>query len=92
MNFTVPVEYTWPLAMAPGGVTLAAQNPLLVVGLGASAGGLEALEQFFRPMPTDTGMAFDGFRRSLDGIWLLRLMCTRCTTAIPQVVVVLEPF
>src|SRR6266545_4083372 len=30
----------------------------LVVGLGASAGGLEALEAFFRPLPEDTGMAF----------------------------------
>lgn len=29
-----------------------------VVGVGASAGGLEALEAFFREMPTDTGAAF----------------------------------
>ncbi|HEY8097625.1 MAG TPA: chemotaxis protein CheB [Methylobacter sp.] len=29
-----------------------------VVGLGASAGGLEAFEQFFRHVPADTGMAF----------------------------------
>lgn len=29
-----------------------------VVGLGASAGGLEAFEQFFRRMPADSGMAF----------------------------------
>lgn len=29
-----------------------------VVGVGASAGGLEALESFFSPMPADTGMAF----------------------------------
>lgn len=29
-----------------------------VVGIGASAGGLEALEQFFRYMPADTGLAF----------------------------------
>ncbi len=29
-----------------------------VVGLGASAGGLEALEQFFENMPVGTGMAF----------------------------------
>lgn len=29
-----------------------------VVGIGASAGGLEALEQFFTNMPRDTGMAF----------------------------------
>jgi two-component system CheB/CheR fusion protein len=29
-----------------------------IVGIGASAGGLEALEQFFMNMPIDTGMAF----------------------------------
>jgi two-component system, chemotaxis family, CheB/CheR fusion protein len=29
-----------------------------VVGIGASAGGLEALEQLFKAMPTNTGMAF----------------------------------
>ncbi len=29
-----------------------------VVGIGASAGGLEALEQFFNAIPHDTGMAF----------------------------------
>ena len=29
-----------------------------IVGIGASAGGLEALEQFFGNMPVDTGMAF----------------------------------
>ncbi|MBN1767032.1 MAG: PAS domain-containing protein [Prolixibacteraceae bacterium] len=29
-----------------------------IVGIGASAGGLEALEQFFGNMPTDNGMAF----------------------------------
>ncbi|MBO2946200.1 PAS domain-containing protein [Paenibacillus sp. F411] len=32
--------------------------PAYVVGLGASAGGLEALEVFFDHMPPDTGMAF----------------------------------
>lgn len=30
----------------------------LVVGIGASAGGLEALEVFFKAMPDDSGMAF----------------------------------
>jgi len=30
----------------------------LVVGMGASAGGLEAFEQFFTHMPPDSGMAF----------------------------------
>ncbi|MDX1944069.1 MAG: chemotaxis protein CheB, partial [Pirellulaceae bacterium] len=33
------------------------QSPY-VVGIGASAGGLEALERLFRKMPVDTGMAF----------------------------------
>ncbi len=32
--------------------------PRFVVGLGASAGGLEALEQFFDVMPRDSGIAF----------------------------------
>ena len=31
---------------------------LFVVGVGASAGGLESLEQMFEAMPHDTGMAF----------------------------------
>jgi len=35
-----------------------AQRPFLIVGVGASAGGVDALERLFRPMPTDTGMAF----------------------------------
>jgi two-component system CheB/CheR fusion protein len=29
-----------------------------IIGVGASAGGLEAFEQFFRYMPSDSGMAF----------------------------------
>jgi chemotaxis response regulator CheB len=32
--------------------------PLLVVGIGASAGGLEALERLFAAMPAETGLAF----------------------------------
>jgi two-component system CheB/CheR fusion protein len=37
-----------------------AQNdkPFYIVGIGASAGGLNALEQFFDNMPSDSGMAF----------------------------------
>lgn len=34
------------------------QNRFPVVGVGASAGGLEAFEQFFTNMPPDSGMAF----------------------------------
>ena len=33
-------------------------KPLHIVGIGASAGGLQALEQFFDNMPDDSGMAF----------------------------------
>lgn len=33
-------------------------GPIYYVGVGASAGGLEALEAFFTPMPADSGMAF----------------------------------
>jgi len=33
-------------------------NDFPVVGIGASAGGLETLEQFFNKMPENTGMAF----------------------------------
>jgi two-component system CheB/CheR fusion protein len=34
------------------------RQPFFVAGLGASAGGLETLEQFFSHMPPDSGMAF----------------------------------
>jgi two-component system CheB/CheR fusion protein len=33
-------------------------DPLLVVGIGASAGGLKALQQFIEAVPADSGMAF----------------------------------
>ncbi|MFZ2472397.1 MAG: chemotaxis protein CheB [Methanothrix sp.] len=33
-------------------------SPLAFVGIGASAGGLEALEEFFRHMPAKSGMTF----------------------------------
>ena len=35
-----------------------AVQPTLIVAVGASAGGLEALERFFDHMPADSGMAF----------------------------------
>lgn len=34
------------------------KNPNYYVGIGASAGGLEAIEQFFKAMPIDSGAAF----------------------------------
>ncbi len=39
-------------------LTEPASAQLYVVGIGASAGGLDALEQLFAAMPEDTGMAF----------------------------------
>ena len=35
-----------------------AKTPFLIVGIGASAGGLEAFSQLLRALPADTGMAF----------------------------------
>lgn len=34
------------------------EDPTYVVGIGASAGGLEALQRLFQALPADTGMAF----------------------------------
>lgn len=34
------------------------ERPLAIVGIGASAGGLEAIEAFFQAVPLDSGMAF----------------------------------
>ena len=33
-------------------------DDMFVVGIGASAGGLEALQQFFRFMPSGSGLSF----------------------------------
>ena len=50
------------VAATSAGTTSAAQqevgHPFRIIGIGASAGGLEAFEQFFRPFPDDSGMAF----------------------------------
>jgi two-component system CheB/CheR fusion protein len=43
---------------APSQEAVSATKGFSVVGLGASAGGLEALEDFFTHMPPDSGMAF----------------------------------
>ena len=37
---------------------MASQDKFPIVGIGASAGGLEALEGLFRTLPADTGMSF----------------------------------
>ena len=37
---------------------VSSKSPRFVVGLGASAGGLDSLEKFFKKMPPDNGLAF----------------------------------
>ena len=46
-----------PIRAAPSSVEFV-RAPRLVVGVGASAGGLESLERLFAHMPADTGFAF----------------------------------
>ncbi|MDB5302557.1 MAG: two-component hybrid sensor and regulator [Phycisphaerales bacterium] len=53
VNGEVPSS-TEPMEKVPG----EPRPPFVVVGIGASAGGVEALGQFFRAMPVDTGMVF----------------------------------
>src|SRR5215831_17797777 len=45
-------------ASAPIKTSQTQNKPFPVVGIGASAGGLEAFRQFLEHLPTDTGMAF----------------------------------
>ena len=42
----------------PSGCPSCEQPAFPIVGIGASAGGLSALKQFFSTMPSDTGLAF----------------------------------
>lgn len=46
------------LATGPGGSDAGRPNRHLIVGIGASAGGLQAFKTFFASMPADSGMAF----------------------------------
>ena len=43
---------------APRSAVRAGESPFPIVGIGASAGGLEAFEGFFTHMPANSGMAF----------------------------------
>ena len=43
---------------ASGREELLTQQPPLIIGIGASAGGLEALQQFFSYMPANSGLSF----------------------------------
>ena len=57
-NTPAPAEPVAEPVPEPGTEPLAEPAGPLVVALGASAGGLEAYEQFFRVMPSDSGYAF----------------------------------
>jgi two-component system CheB/CheR fusion protein len=58
-----------------------------VVGLGASAGGLEALEVFFKNLPADSGMAFVVVTHQHPGHTSLLPELLRKCTAMPVVLV-----
>ena len=67
--------------------TAVVESPVLpvsvfpIVGIGASAGGLEAFEAFFRACPVDTGMAFVLVSHLDPGHGsLLSEILQRCTT------------
>jgi len=69
-------------ACAPGGA-----REFHIVGIGASAGGLDSLERLFTHLPTDTGMAFVVLqhlsRRSCRRSPTSRLTASRRRTATP---------
>ena len=57
----------------------------MIVGIGASAGGLEAMEEFFRHMPPSSGMAFVVVSHQHAGhVSLLPSLLSKCT-AMPVV-------
>src|SRR5271169_505612 len=47
-----------PMTITPGTTPFEKQSGFPVVGIGASAGGLEAIEQLFKSMPENSGVAF----------------------------------
>ncbi|HEX6275727.1 MAG TPA: CheR family methyltransferase [Polyangiaceae bacterium] len=59
----------------------------LVVGLGASAGGLEALEEFFEELPSNPGMSFVVITHQTPGIVSLlpELIARRCKMPVVKV-------
>ena len=77
-----PGPQTTPLTSSP----IPQEQPgFLIVGIGASAGGLEALEQFFRQIPPSSGMAFVVVsHQPADHVSLLPSLLGRCT-AMPVV-------
>src|SRR5206468_11346732 len=54
MSTATPEEEALPPPVKPGGYSV----PFPVIGIGASAGGLNALLAFFESMPSGSGIAF----------------------------------
>jgi len=70
---------------APSPVLAGISPGFLIVGIGASAGGLEAMEEFFRHMPPGSGMAFVVVSHQHAGhVSLLPSLLSKCT-AMPVV-------
>lgn len=53
-----PEEQPEPAAYLPDKIADSERPTFPIVGIGASAGGLEAFERFFKHMPRDSGIAF----------------------------------
>lgn len=61
-------------------LTLSPEPPRLVVGIGASAGGLEALQSFFNRCPSDLGVAYVVVQHlSPDFKSMMDQLLSRCT-------------
>jgi two-component system, chemotaxis family, CheB/CheR fusion protein len=68
------------LKRQPVKATPAPSPGFLIVGIGASAGGLEAMEEFFHHMPPSNGMAFVVVSHQHAGhVSLLPSLLSRCT-------------
>ena len=81
-NVTPSQQKPAPLPTLP---SVPATPGFLIVGIGASAGGLEAMEEFFRHMPPGSGMAFVVVSHQHAGhVSLLPALLGKCT-AMPVV-------
>lgn len=69
-----------PVQATPPPTTPAHSPGFLIVGIGASAGGLEAMEEFFHHMPPGNGMAFVVVSHQHAGhVSLLPSLLSKCT-------------
>ena len=82
-----PREHRDQIVSSNSNVSAVATSPITLVGIGASAGGIEALGRFFDAMPADSGCAFvvvlhlDPTRESE----MARILSARTTMPVAQV-------